>query len=206
MESILIQIGEYLNGIGPLIALPIIIACLGIILGQKWTSATRSGLMTAVAFVGIFLTVGLLGDTVSTIGQNFAQNTGTNLDVIDIGWPAASALAFATPVGNLIIPIGILLNVLLLIFGITRTLDIDIWNFWHMAFVGALVQFVTGNFILGLFAALLTLVFALFLADWSAPLIQKYFKMPGFLYLTYNPLDICYWRFHLPGYSTVSHF
>lgn len=179
MEGILTSIGEFLNGLGPLIALPVVIALLGIILGQKWDSAIRSGLMTAVAFVGIFLTVGLLGSTVSTIGQTFAQNTGTNLDVIDIGWPAASALAFATPVGNLIIPLGILLNVLLLILGLTQTLDVDIWNFWHMAFVGALVQFVTGSFMLGLFAALLTLVIALFLADWSAPLIQKHFKMPG---------------------------
>jgi len=179
MEGILSSIGEFLNGLGPLIALPVVIAILGIILGQKWDSAIRSGLMTAVAFVGIFLTVGLLGSTVSTIGQTFAQNTGTNLDVIDIGWPAASALAFATPVGNLIIPLGILLNVLLLLFGLTQTLDVDIWNFWHMAFVGALVQFVTGSFILGLFAALLTLVVALFLADWSAPLIQRHFKMPG---------------------------
>jgi len=179
MEGILTSIGEFLNGLGPLIALPVVIALLGIILGQKWDSAIRSGLMTAVAFVGIFLTVGLLGSTVSTIGQTFATNTGTNLDIIDIGWPAASALAFATPVGNLIIPLGILLNVLLLIFGLTQTLDVDIWNFWHMAFVGALVQFVTGSFMLGLFAALLTLVIALFLADWSAPLIQKHFKMPG---------------------------
>ncbi|MBM3125459.1 MAG: hypothetical protein FJZ87_10375 [Chloroflexi bacterium] len=179
MEGILTSIGEFLNGLGPLIALPVVIALLGIILGQKWDSAIRSGLMTAVAFVGIFLTVGGLGSTVSTIGQTFATNTGTNLDIIDIGWPAASALAFATPVGNLIIPLGILLNVLLLIFGLTQTLDVDIWNFWHMAFVGALVQFVTGSFMLGLFAALLTLVIALFLADWSAPLIQKHFKMPG---------------------------
>lgn len=179
MEGFLTSIGEFLNGLGPLIALPVVIALLGIILGQKWESAVRSGLMTAVAFVGIFLTVGLLGNTVSTIGQSFAKNTGTNLDIIDIGWPAASALAFATPVGNLIIPLGILLNVLLLILGLTQTLDVDIWNFWHMAFVGALVQFVTGSFMLGLFAALLTLVVALFLADWSAPLIQKHFKMPG---------------------------
>jgi len=179
MEGILSSIGEFLNGLGPLIALPVVIAILGIILGQKWDSAIRSGLMTAVAFVGIFLTVGLLGSTVSTIGQTFAQNTGTNLDVIDIGWPAASALAFATPVGNLIIPLGILLNVLLLLFGLTQTLDVDIWNFWHMAFMGALEQFVTGSFILGLFAALLTMVVALFLADWSAPLIQRHFKMPG---------------------------
>ncbi len=179
MDSILTVIGEFLNGLGPLVALPIVISLLGIVLGQKWTSAIRSGVLTAVAFVGIFLTVGLLGSTVSTIGANFATNTGTNLDVIDIGWPAASALAFGTPVGNLIIPLGILLNVILLVVGLTQTLDVDIWNFWHMAFVGALVQFVTGNFAFAMFAALVSLVIALFLADWSAPLIQRYFKMPG---------------------------
>ena len=179
MESFLEQIGNFLNSIGPLILLPIVITIVGLILGQKWNSAIRSGLMTAVAFVGIFLTVGLLGSTVSTIGEAFAKGTGTNLDVIDIGWPAASALAFATPVGNLIIPLGIALNIILLLIGLTQTLDVDIWNFWHMAFVGAIVQFVTGSFALGLFAAALTLVVALFLADWSAPLIQKHFKLPG---------------------------
>lgn len=179
MESFLEQIGNFLNSIGPLILLPIVITIVGLILGQKWSSAIRSGLMTAVAFVGIFLTVGLLGSTVSTIGEAFATGTGTNLDVIDIGWPAASALAFATPVGNLIIPLGIALNIILLLIGLTQTLDVDIWNFWHMAFVGAIVQFVTGSFALGLFAAAVTLVVALFLADWSAPLIQKHFKLPG---------------------------
>lgn len=179
MEGILVSIGEVLNNLGPLIVLPIVIAILGLILGQKWTSAIRSGLLTAIAFVGIFLTIGLLGETVSTIGIAFAENTGTNLDIIDIGWPAASALAFGTPVGNLIIPIGILLNIVLLFLGLTQTLDVDIWNFWHMAFVGAMVQFVTGSLALALFAAALSLVIALILADWSAPLIQKHFNMPG---------------------------
>jgi PTS system galactitol-specific IIC component len=179
MENILVTIGNFLNSLGPLIVLPFVIIVLGMILGQKWDGAIRSGLMTAIAFVGIFLTVGLLGNTVSTIGEAFAKGTGTNLDVIDIGWPAASALAFATPVGNLIIPIGIALNIILLFIGLTQTLDVDIWNFWHMAFVGALVQYVTGSFALGLYASAVTLVIALFLADWSAPLIQRHFKLPG---------------------------
>lgn len=179
MESLLANIGNFLNSVGPLIVLPVVITLLGIVLGQRVDRAFRSGLLTAVAFVGIFLTVGLLGDTVSKIGQAFATATGTGLNIIDIGWPAASALAFGTPVGNLIIPIGIVLNIVLLLLGLTQTLDIDIWNFWHMAFVGAIVQFVTGSFGLALIAAAVSMVVALFLADWSAPLIQKYFKYPG---------------------------
>jgi PTS system galactitol-specific IIC component len=179
MEAILNTVGNFLNSLGPIIVLPIVVAILGLVLGVKPQQAIRSGLLTAIAFVGIFLTVGLLGEKVSAIGQAFAERTGTGLDIIDIGWPAASALAFGTPVGNLIIPIGILLNVVLLVLGVTQTLDIDIWNFWHMAFVGAIVQYVTGSFGLALFAAAISLVIALFLADWSAPLIQKFFNYPG---------------------------
>lgn len=178
-EQILSSIGDFLNGLGPTIVLPVVIFILGLILGMKWTSAIRSGITVAVGFVGIFLTVGLLGDTVSAIGEAFAKNTGTGLSVIDIGWPAASSLAFGSPIGYLIIPIGIVLNVILLFVRATKTLDVDLWNFWHIAFVGALVQFVTGSFWVALIAAIFAFVIALFLADWSAPLVEKYYGMPG---------------------------
>jgi PTS system galactitol-specific IIC component len=179
MQDILIKIGEVLNSLGPKVILPFVILIIGLILGMKWKEALRSGVLLAVAFVGIFLTVGLLGEELSSIGMAFAERTGTGLDVIDIGWPAAGALAFSSPVGNLIIPIGIAINVVLLLLGLTDTLDIDIWNFWHMAFIGAIVQYVTGSFVLGLLAAAINVIFALFLADWSAPLMQKFFKLPG---------------------------
>ncbi|NPV42144.1 MAG: hypothetical protein HPY72_12505 [Anaerolineae bacterium] len=179
MESILTAIGASLANLGAVIVLPIVITLLGLILGMKFTQAIRSGLTLAIAFVGINLTVGLLGSKMSEIGTAFSQNTGTGLDVVDIGWPAASALAFGTPVGNAIIPIGIVINIVMIFLGLTKTLDVDIWNFWHQAFIGAVVTFVTGSFALGLFAAAVTLIMALWLADWSQPIIEKYFKMPG---------------------------
>jgi galactitol PTS system EIIC component len=179
MVDILTSIGGLLGSLGPLIVLPIVITILGLILGMKLTQALRSGLTLAIAFVGIFLTVGLLGEKMSTIGTAFSQRTGTGLDIIDIGWPAASALAFGTPVGNAIIPLGIVINIILIFLGLTKTLDVDVWNFWHQAFIGAVVTFLTGSFALGLFAAAVTLLMALWLADWSQPLIEKYFKLPG---------------------------
>jgi PTS system galactitol-specific IIC component len=161
------------------IALPAIVVILGIALGQKWDRAIRSGLLAVIGVVGIFLTLGLLGQTVSDLGTAFAARTGLPLDIIDIGWPVACALAFSLPIGGAIIPIGIGLNLALIHFGLTRTVDIDIWNFWHMAFVGALVQSASGSLALGLVAASLSFVAALFLADWSAPLVQKHFALPG---------------------------
>jgi PTS system galactitol-specific IIC component len=179
MGAFLSSVGNFLNDLGPLIVLPIVITILGLILGLKGLNAFRSGLLTAIGFVGIFLTVDLLGGAMSDIGVAFASKTGIGLDIIDIGWPAASALAFGTPVGNLIIPLGILINIVLIFLGLTQTLNIDIWNFWHMAFIGAIVHFVTGSFALALYAAAISLVIALFLADWAAPLVRKHFNFPG---------------------------
>lgn len=179
MQAILDAIGGMFGSLGATIILPIVITLLGLILGMKFNQALRSGLTLAIAFIGIGLTVGLLGAKMSAIGNAFSEKTGTGLDVIDIGWPAASALAFGTPVGNAIIPIGILINIVLIFLGLTKTLDVDVWNFWHQAFIGAVVTYLTGSFVLGLIAAMVTLVMALWLADWSQPLIEKYFKLPG---------------------------
>lgn len=179
MTSILVAIGELFNNLGATIVLPIVLTILGLILGMKFTSAIRSGVIVAVAFVGIFLTVGLLGDNMAELGVAFAERTGTGLDIIDIGWPAASAIAFGTPVGNLIIPIALLLNILLLVLGLTKTLNIDVWNYWHQAFIGSVVAYVTGSVTLGLVAAAANVIMTLFLADWSQPFIEKYFKLPG---------------------------
>ncbi len=179
MDIYLEKVGELLGNFGPLIVLPVVITILGLIMGMKLTQALRSGLTLAIAFVGIFLTVGLLGENMAAIGAAFAEKTGTGLDIIDIGWPAASALAYSTPVGNAIIPLGIIINIILLFLGLTKTLDVDIWNFWHQAFIGSVVTFLTGSIALGLFAAAVTLVMALWLADWSQLLIERYFKLPG---------------------------
>ena len=76
------------------------------------------------------------------------------------------------------IPIGIGVNMLLLATGLTRTFNIDLWNFWHFAFIGAIVHAVTGSFWLGAAAAAIHCVLLLALADLSAPWVQKYFGFP----------------------------
>ena len=49
-----------------------------------------------------------------------------HLYTLDIGWPAASQVAFGTSVGAIIIPLGLLVNVICLLIGCTKTLNIDL--------------------------------------------------------------------------------
>jgi PTS system galactitol-specific IIC component len=107
------------------------------------------------------------------------KNFGLSLNAIDVGWPAASAISYGTTLGSLAIPIGVALNVFLLVIGLTKTLDVDLWNYWHIAFSGSLVYAATNNFGLGLFTMIVHAMWIYFLADLAAPTIQKHYGLEG---------------------------
>lgn len=170
---------QYLVNLGAAVVLPIIIFLLGLVLGQKPGRAFRSGVIVGVGFVGIGLIIGLLIGQLGPAATAMVQHFGVHLTVIDVGWPSTAAIAFGSKVGALAIPIGLSVNIIMLFIGFTKTLDIDLWNYWHIAFTGALVSVVTGSYQLGLLTAAIHMVVLLVLADWTAPWVQDYYKFPG---------------------------
>jgi PTS system galactitol-specific IIC component len=175
MESI----SAYLNDLGAAVVLPVLIAIFAMALGQKFSRSVRSGILIGVGFVGINLVIGLLFAQVSPVAAALADRFNVELDVIDVGWPSSAAIAFGSQVGAVIIPFCLALNVVLLLVGLTRTFDIDLWNYWHFALAGALVAVVMDSFWWGLFAAGIAMTLTLSLADLAAPTIQKYFNFPN---------------------------
>ncbi|WP_275452491.1 PTS transporter subunit IIC, partial [Enterococcus cecorum] len=61
----------------------------------------------------------------------------------------------------------------------TQTLDVDIWNYHHMAIVGVMVYFVTKNVLLGVGASIVMAIITFKLSDWSQPLVEDFFGIPG---------------------------
>jgi len=170
---------NYIVGLGPTVMMPIIITILGIILGAKFGRALRAGLTVGVAFIGLNLIIGLLGSNLGPAVQQMVTNYGLQLSVIDVGWPAAAAIAFASKVGAMVIPIGLAVNIIMILTKTTQTVNIDIWNFWHYAFTGAVVSFATNSIPFGMAAAAIHAAITLVLADWTAPGVEKYCGLPG---------------------------
>ena len=170
---------NYIVDLGPQVMMPIIITIFGLILGAKFGKALRAGLTVGVGFIGLNLVIGLLGGSLGSAAQEMVTRLGLNLTVIDVGWPAAAAIAFASRVGALIIPIGLVVNIVMLLTNTTQTLDIDIWDFWHFAFTGALVTGATGSIMYGIIAAVLNMIIIMVIADLTAPGIEKYIGLPG---------------------------
>lgn len=126
--------------LGATVILPVVIFLLGLFFRQKIGAAFRSGLTIGVAFVGIFLVIDLLVKNLGPAAQAMVKNLGVSLNVIDVGWPATSSIAWASSVAAFIIPLGIIVNVVLLVTKVTKTMNVDIWNFWHYTFTAAMVE------------------------------------------------------------------
>ena len=170
---------DILSNLGASVMMPIIIFVIALCLGTGFGKALKSGLTMGVAFIGINLVINLLGNTIGPAAQQMVENLNLNLNILDVGWPTAAQIAFSTKVGAIIIPVCLLVNVVMLIFNLTQTADIDIWNFWQLAFTGSLVAIVTSSVALGLLAAVCEFVIALVLADLTADKIAKVTKMDG---------------------------
>ncbi|MGX7109465.1 PTS galactitol transporter subunit IIC [Facklamia miroungae] len=196
--------------LGAIVVLPILIFIFGMVLGTHPKKAFTSGIIVGIGFVGLNMVIDLLGGSLGPAAQHMVERFGLNLTTIDVGWPAAAAISYGTVLGSLAIPIGIGVNILLLFLGLTKTLMVDMWNFWHAAFVASLVYAITQNFALGIYATIAYLTMIYLLADIIAPKIKEFYgypnitfphgtSAPGFLFAI--PLN---WLFdRIPGFNKI---
>lgn len=174
----IVEFFEFISKCGPIVMMPIMIIIIGIFMGAGIGKSIRGGLTVGVGIIGLNLSTSLMGFLSAAVGQ-MSANYNLSLGTIDIGWPAAAAIAIATKVGVFIIPVCLLVNIFMILTRTTQTINIDIWNFWHFAFTGSLVAAVTGNVLLGMIAAVCNEVIVLVLGDITAPALETTLGMPG---------------------------
>ena len=139
------QLIQFILDLGPSVMMPIIILILGMILGQKFAKALRSGLTVGMGFAGINLVIALFSSNLSPAAKAMVSNFGLHMDVMDVGWPIHAAISFGTPIVPAVFVLGLLINAVMLSTNLTKTMDIDLWNYWHFIFGGALVMYLTNN-------------------------------------------------------------
>lgn len=164
---------------GAIVVLPILIFIFGILIGTPIKKAFKAGLTVGVGFVGLNLVVELLSTSLGKAAESMVTRFGLALHTLDVGWPAAAAISYGTLLGSLAIPVGIAINIVLLFLGWTKTLMVDMWNFWHAAFVASLVYALTKNFALSLYAMISYQVMIYFFADIIAPKIKSFYGFPN---------------------------
>ena len=166
---------SYIIGLGAAVMMPIIFTVLGVCIGIRLGDALKAGLKVGVGFVGLSIVTALLTSALGPALNTVVDIYGLQLKVFDMGWPAAAAVAYNTAVGAFIIPVCHGVNLLMLLTKTTRTVNIDLWNYWHFAFIGAVIYFASGSLAWGFFGAVICYVFTLILADITAKRFQNFY-------------------------------
>ncbi|HEX2981509.1 MAG TPA: PTS transporter subunit IIC [Anaerolineaceae bacterium] len=173
------NIFQAIYNLGALVMMPLVFFALGMIFKMGFRKSMRSGLTVGVGFAGIYLVLDYFLRTISDVGTTLAGKFGGALSYTDIGWASFAAFGWASAIGVIFIPIGLVTNLIFLFFGWTKVLSVNIWDYWESIIAGVIIQTMTGNFWFGLIFATLVHLFNLKVGDWTQPLMQNYFGFQG---------------------------
>ncbi|EOC1534277.1 PTS galactitol transporter subunit IIC [Cronobacter turicensis] len=173
------EIMRYILDLGPTVMLPVVIIIFSKLLGMKAGECFRSGLHIGIGFVGIGLVIGLMLDSIGPAAKAMAEHFEINLHVVDVGWPGSSPMTWASQIALVAIPIAIIVNIAMLVTRMTRVVNVDIWNIWHMTFTGAMLHLATGSYWIGIVGVAAHAAFVYKLGDWFAKDTRDYFGLEG---------------------------
>lgn len=169
----------YVLGFKPYVMLPLIILTLSIVFRIKLSTGIKSSFTIGIGFIGIFVIFDYFVKVINPVIQALIERSGSQLDILDAGWPPLAAITWSFTLAPLLLLILMVFNVLLIFVKFTKTINIDIWNYWHFIFTGALVYNVTGNIYLSIGSAMTIFAITVKLADLSAPLLKGFSDLDG---------------------------
>ncbi|HAW5340292.1 TPA: permease [Escherichia coli] len=170
---------DYILSLGGTVFVPIIMIVIGLIFRIPWLQAIKAGVTVGIGFVGMGLVIVMAIDSLSPPIKVMIERFGLALHVFDVGAGPASGVGYATAIGAMIIPVIFLLNVTMLVTRLTKTMNVDIYNYWHYAITGTVVQLMTGSLIYGVLGAICHAALSLKMADWTAKRVQNIVGLEG---------------------------
>jgi PTS system galactitol-specific IIC component len=165
-------------GQGAPVIVPLSILILGLIFRAPGKTILSAALRMGVGFTALYALLGMIFSSFGPAAQLMAERFGVSLTITDVGWPVHSGIVFGLSWSMLAIALFFLTNAVLVIVGVTKTLNVDFFNHWAYVFVIAAVQIVTGSWILAIASGVLYWFLSLKMADWTQPILDAYYDFP----------------------------
>ena len=170
---------NYILSLGGMVFVPIVLILVALLFRLSFLKSIKAGVTAGVGFLGMNLVVGVVVQYLNPAVDIMVKRFGLNLNVIDVGSGTASGVGYATAVGALVIPVIFVLNIVLLFLRVTKTMNIDIYNYWHYSITGSIVYLMTGSLVFGLAGAMFHAAFCLISADFTAKRVQNIIGIDG---------------------------
>ncbi len=177
------------------VVLPVIIFILAMIFRINFQTAVKSALRIGIGFIGIFMVFDYFVKLITPVVQALIERTGLHFNVLDVGWPPLAGISWGFKLVPVLLILFIGINIIMLVLKLTKAVDIDIWNYWHVILVSVMVYHLTSNVLLTVVVSSIAFILVLKLAEWSAPMVNKFSGMNGICIphlaaLTYLPLAV----------------
>ncbi len=169
------------------VILPAFMLILAFAARMKASDALRSAIQIGAGFAGIFVVFTFFVSQISPAIDSIIKVRGLDYPVLDIGWPPLAAITWSASLTPLAIALAMLVNLAMLATRMTRNLYVDLWNYWHFAFLGVMIQGATGSVFLGIASVVLITVYTIKCAEWSAPHVLRETGLDG---IAVSPLSV----------------
>lgn len=130
-------------GAAPLMT--IVLTLIALLFKVKFTKALEGGLKLGIALTGIGAIINILSTSFADAMQSFVERTGLSLNITDVGWAPLATITWGSPYTLYFLLIMVIVNIVMLVLNRTNTLDVDIFDIWHLSIVGLFAIFCGAN-------------------------------------------------------------
>ena len=172
MQTVL-DIIQYIVDLGSDVFVPILMCIIGLIFGLKPSKAIKAGVTVGIGLIGVSIVSTLTADSLSPVINEMVKVLNLNLTAIDVGGSPAAAVGFGSLLGAALIIVILITNIVLVALKLTKTVNVDIYNFWYFAITAGFVQLLTGSYWLAILAGVTHAILGLKVADVMAHRTQE---------------------------------
>ena len=172
MQTVL-DIIQYIVDLGRYVFVPILMCIIGLIFGLKPSKAIKAGVTVGIGLIGVSIVSTLTADSLSPVINEMVKVLNLNLTAIDVGGSPAAAVGFGSLLGAALIIVILITNIVLVALKLTKTVNVDIYNFWYFAITAGFVQLLTGSYWLAILAGVTHAILGLKVADVMAHRTQE---------------------------------
>ncbi|GAA0069809.1 PTS galactitol transporter subunit IIC [Clostridium sardiniense] len=157
----------------------IVLTLLAICMRVKFSKALEGGIKLAIALTAMGSIIGILTGNFAPALQAFVKSTGIELSITDVGWAPLATITWGSVYTLYFLMIIVIVNIIMLVINQTDTLDVDIFNVWHLSIIGLIVMYYSdNNLLLATLLVILIGVLKIKNADLMKPTFNDLLNMP----------------------------
>lgn len=173
------QIISKIIEIGPVAIIPALLLLIGFITTRRPLKNLLNCLYIFVGMVGFSIVFTLFINFFKPLIETILLGSPKKFLIADMGWVVSKQIILNSPVTlYILIAIGAV-NLIMLLLRLTRTINIDLWNWWIFLLTGSIITAITEIKWLGILVAVIIYIITLVIADIYAPFLEQYYGIKG---------------------------